>query len=276
MAMDTVVAALVCCLLALSFAVVQTENNTVTTPTAPADFNLTQHNSAAHVTDTSTFSEDTTQYTGMTVDKGALTKTTAATTESTSQPQTSQSTTMSPPLTSPKTTTPTSQIPTFTTLTTQANQTTADNTSTPDTPVIPTENSSHTVSATSQSANRTTKGKHQALCSGLGLNTSEKNMTIVFSAVLGAFGAALLIFMVHKCKHKIQFMHQPLHNTDNTDDDTLVISGGLYDGHPIYDNNAVLVPENDEITALAIFHLFTFASTVLICFSFSTIFFSRC
>lgn len=214
---------------------VQTQNNTetVTTPTAPADFNLTQPSSTAHVTDMSTFSEDTTQYTGTTEDKGAFTKTTAATTESTNTPQTSQSTTMSPPPTSLKTTTPTTQTPTFTTPTTQPNQTAADNTSTTDTPVITTEHSSHSVSATSQSVNRTTEG--------LGLNTSEKNMTIVFSAILGAFGAALLIFMVHKCKHKIQFIHQPLHNTDSTDgfvadDDTLVISGGLYDGHPIYDN----------------------------------------
>lgn len=228
------VAALACCLLALSFALVQTENNTqtVTTPTAPADFNLTQPNSTAHVTDMSTFSEDTTQYTGTTEDKGAFTKTTAATTESASQPQTSQSTTMSPPPASLKTTMPTTQTPTFTTLTTQTNQTAADNTSTPDTPAM----------TTSQSVNRTT--------TGLGLNASERNMTIVFSAVLGAFGAALLMFMFHRCKHKIQFMHQPLHNTDNTDgfladDDTLVISGGLYDGHPIYDN-VPPVPGNES------------------------------
>ncbi|KAI9524456.1 hypothetical protein NQZ68_018139 [Dissostichus eleginoides] len=49
----------------------------------------------------------------------------------------------------------------------------------------------------------------------------------------------------YRCKHNIQYLHQPLNNTDDTadafvaDDDTLVISGGLYDGHPIYDN----VPE---------------------------------
>lgn len=229
MAVDTIVATLACCLLALSFAVAQTENSplTVTTPTATTDFNLTQvntmlatPNSMADVTDIPDFTGDTTQYTST----------------STSQPQTSQSTTMLPPLTNSttlKTTTPTTHTSTSTALTTQAIQTTAGNISTPDTPVITTENSTYTVSATSQSLNRTTKG--------LGLNTSEKNMTIVFSAVLGVFAAALLMFMFHKCKHKIQFMHQPLHNTENTDafvadDDTLVISGGLYDGHPIYDN----------------------------------------
>lgn len=96
-------------------------------------------------------------------------------------------------------------------------------------------------------------------------------MTIVFSAVLGVFAMALVLFMFQKCKHKIQYLPQPLTNSDDagkgshlshnhykisylrltvekkkntefltdafvTDEDTLVISGGLYDGHPIYDN----------------------------------------
>uniref|UniRef100_A0A3Q1FBK2 Cell wall integrity and stress response component 4-like n=1 Tax=Acanthochromis polyacanthus TaxID=80966 RepID=A0A3Q1FBK2_9TELE len=225
------VAALACCLLALSFAVVQTENNTETVTTPKAQ----QPNSTAHVTDMPTLSEDTTRYTGTTEDKGAFTKTTAAKTESTNQPQTSQSTTMSPPPASLKTTTPTTQTPTFTTLTTQANQTAADNTSTPNTTAVTTGNSSHTVSATPQPVNRTTNG--------LGLNASEKTITIVFSAVLGAFGAALLMFMVHKCKHKIQFMSRS--SSYNQYDDTLVISGGLYDDHPIYDN-VPPVPGNES------------------------------
>lgn len=99
-------------------------------------------------------------------------------------------------------------------------------------------------------------------------------MTIAFSSVLGALGLAVVVFIFHKCKHRIQYLHQPLNSTGDAgkdhppsptppltirpanttssfikqlkmsfsadefaaDDDTLVISGGLYDGHPIYDN----------------------------------------
>lgn len=49
----------------------------------------------------------------------------------------------------------------------------------------------------------------------LRLSSSEKNMTIIFSAVLGMFAVALIGFMLHKCKHKIQYLHRPL-NTDDT------------------------------------------------------------
>uniref|UniRef100_A0A3B4ZMR4 Sodium-coupled monocarboxylate transporter 1-like n=1 Tax=Stegastes partitus TaxID=144197 RepID=A0A3B4ZMR4_9TELE len=96
--------------------------------------------------------------------------------------------------------------------------------------------------------------------------TSPVTLTPEPDVVLGVFMAALLMFVFHKCKQKLQFMHQPLHNTGKwlssiiqsmqaisfviklkisvsyptdefvADDDTLVISGGLYDGHPIYDN----------------------------------------
>ncbi|GAA6216781.1 flocculation protein FLO9-like [Lates japonicus] len=123
-------------------------------------------------------------------------------------------------------------------LTTTAIQTTAGYISTPATTVITTANSSHIVSTTSDSVDSITQG--------FGLNTSEKNMTIVFSVALGVFGLALVMFMFHRCKQKIQYLHQPLNNTDGdafvADDDTLIISGGLYDGHPIYDN----VPEAPE------------------------------
>ncbi|XP_008278374.1 integumentary mucin A.1-like isoform X2 [Stegastes partitus] len=234
MAIDTSVATLACCLLALSFAVPTTENNalSITTPSATTDFNLTQVTTVqtSHLTDTADFTEDVTENTATTVDSGTFTKTTAATTENTSQAQTPQSTTILPPLTNSaplETTIPTTQTPTLTALTTQVIQTTAGNTRSPDTPAITTESSSFT---TSGSVDRTSKGSD--------LNTSEKSMTIVFSVVLGVFMAALLMFVFHKCKQKLQFMHQPLHNTDEfvADDDTLVISGGLYDGHPIYDN----------------------------------------
>ncbi|KAM8914931.1 uncharacterized protein AB9W97_012104 isoform 1-T2 [Spinachia spinachia] len=86
-----------------------------------------------------------------------------------------------------------------------------------------------------------TSSMQTAVLHGLRLNISEKSMTVAFSSVLGVLGLAVVVFMFHKCKHKIQYLHQPLNSTGDTDDfvaddDTLVISGGLYDGHPIYDN----------------------------------------
>lgn len=59
---------------------------------------------------------------------------------------------------------------------------------------------------------------------GLGLNMSDKNMTILFSVVLGVFALALVGFMFHRCKHKIQYFHQPLHNTDDTGKDSHFIT----------------------------------------------------
>lgn len=109
-------------------------------------------------------------------------------------------------------------------------------------------------------------------------------MTIVFSAVLGAFALALVVLMFHKCKHKIQYLHQPLNNAGKAfplvmhsvyrivsvvsnvlnpisfsgdefvaEDDTLVISGGLYDGHPIYDN-VPTAPDDQSQFRLQLFH----------------------
>uniref|UniRef100_A0A8C4I6K6 Uncharacterized protein n=1 Tax=Dicentrarchus labrax TaxID=13489 RepID=A0A8C4I6K6_DICLA len=255
--MDTF-ATLACCLLALSFAVAQTENGSLTTITptiSTPDVNLTHtttmaSNSTVPVTVTSNSTDDTTPFTNKTHNNETFTKTTAATTESTSHLQTSQPTTIMTPLTNSTSltkTTPGNHTPTFTAPTTPAMQTTEANTSTPDTTVITTANLSHTVYTTSDSPDRSTQGKHRDSC--LRLNMSEKNMTILFSVVLGVFAMAVVVFMFHQCKQKIQYLHQPLNNTDDTDafvagDDTLVISGGLYDGHPIYDN--VPTPSADQ------------------------------
>uniref|UniRef100_A0A4W6CB92 Uncharacterized protein n=1 Tax=Lates calcarifer TaxID=8187 RepID=A0A4W6CB92_LATCA len=212
--MDTITI-LAYCLLAISFAMAQTEKeNLTTTPTTTTtpDLNLTHtttfvtsSNSTPHATVISNMTEETTPFTSTARDNETVN-------ETTSQPQTSQSTTILIPLpnsTSMTTTTPATHAQTFTMLTTTAIQTTAGYIS-------------------------------------FGLNTSEKNMTIVFSVALGVFGLALVMFMFHRCKQKIQYLHQPLNNTDGdafvADDDTLIISGGLYDGHPIYDN----VPEAPE------------------------------
>ncbi|XP_030586353.1 mucin-5AC-like [Archocentrus centrarchus] len=241
MAMDVSFTILACCLLALSFNVAQTKNGTSTPPTTSSltmkevITTPTSSNSTSPVTIISNLTEETTQYNSTKLDNQTFVNTTAATTESTSNHQTSQSATTLTPLidsTLLKTTSNT-QMPTFTASTTATIQTTVGHLSTAGTPVITSENSSHAVITTSDSVNRTTQG--------VVLNMSERSMTIVFSTVLGALSVLLAFFMFHKCKQKIQYLHQPLNNADYTDafvadDDTLVISGGLYDGHPIYDN----------------------------------------
>ncbi|XP_031734190.1 cell wall protein DAN4 isoform X1 [Anarrhichthys ocellatus] len=240
MAMDTLFATLACYLLAIPFAVAQTQTDkltvtpTITTPdlnTTLTETTLSSSNSTGRVTVFSNSTENTTPFTSTTRDNGTFTNATAATPEGTSPLQTPQSTTDVTPLTNsttPTTTTP--GTPTSTALTTLT-RSTAGYISTPDTTVITTANSSHTVNTTSGSVGTTTQG--------LRLNISEKSMTIVFSVVLGVFALTGVVFMFHRCKHKIQYLHQPLNNmTDEfvADEDTLVISGGLYDGHPIYDN----------------------------------------
>ncbi|XP_010728396.3 integumentary mucin A.1 isoform X3 [Larimichthys crocea] len=243
--MDTIFPTLACYLLVLSLAVAQIDHgNTTVTPTITApDLNLTHTttmvtlpNSTVHATVISNLTENTTPFTNMTPGNETFTNTTTAAAESTSQPQTSQSTTIMTPLTnstSPKTSAPGTHTPTSTAMTTSAMQTTGGFTNTSDSTVFTTANSSHTVNTTTESLDRTTQA--------LRLNSSEKNMTILFSVFLGVFAMSLVVLMFYKCKHKIQYLHQPLNNTDDTDafvadDDTLVISGGLYDGHPIYDN----------------------------------------
>ncbi|XP_070699535.1 uncharacterized protein [Pempheris klunzingeri] len=235
MVMDT----LVCYLLALCFAVAQTEKvPSTTTPTTAPGVNLAQananvtSNSTVHIAVISNLTESTTPFPSN--DTSAAS--TAATAESTGHLQTSQSTTIMTPLidSTPLTTTsPGSHTPTFAALTTPAVQTTVGYRSTSDSTGITPAYSSHTVNTTADSVYKTTHG--------LGLQNSEKYMTIIFSVVLGVFALALVAFMFHKCKHKIQYLHQPLNHIEDTDafapdDDTLVISGGLYDGHPIYDN----------------------------------------
>lgn len=253
MTMDTILPTLACYLLAISSAVAQTENGKLTTTTTitTSDLNLTHTTALVTPTD-STVHETVTNLTDNTSPSTSMTQhsatftTTVATTESKSPLQTSQSTTIMTPLTdstSLTSTTPGTHTPTFTAMTTPAMQTTGGYISTPDTTVITTANSSHTVNTTSVSPDGTTQGKHQASCFinnltthhteswqltvidfycfsfflliALRLSSSEKNMTIIFSAVLGMFAVALIGFMLHKCKHKIQYLHRPL-NTDDT------------------------------------------------------------
>ncbi|KAK5603488.1 hypothetical protein CRENBAI_006325 [Crenichthys baileyi] len=228
--METILAPLICYLLVLSFEVEHVESQNVKTPPAHPGSNLTEFtttstlsNSTGAPTTFSNSTEDAAKYTS-TTQKNETFTTTVAATENTSQHQTSQSATS---LTSP---TPTMTYSTLT-ITTQTIQTTT-HVITSDTPVNSTINSSPTITTSAYSVNTT---------EGLRLNIPERNMTIIFSGMLGLFAVAVVMIMFYKCKHKIQYLHQPLTTTDDTDgfvadDDTLVISGGLYDGHPIYDN----------------------------------------
>ncbi|XP_026022757.1 cell wall integrity and stress response component 2 [Astatotilapia calliptera] len=228
--MDVKFTALAYCHLALLFSVAQTENGTSTPQPTFSLTTLTTLTQSDSTSPISNLTEETTLYTSTQLDNKTVVSTTAATTERTSHYQTSQSATTLTPLTNSttlRTTSSSTQMSTFTAQTTAAIQTTVGNSSTPSTPVITTENATHTT------MNRTRQD--------VGLNVSERNMTIVFSTVLGAFAVLLVFLMFHKCKQKIQYLHQPLNNAQYTDtfvadDDTLVISGGLYDGHPIYDN----------------------------------------
>lgn len=76
---------------------------------------------------------------------------------------------------------------------------------------------------------------------GVRLSVSERNLTITFSVMLGIFVLAVVAYKLHRCSQKLQFFHQPLNDTEDlnvytADSDTLVTSGGLYEGHPIYDH----------------------------------------
>ncbi|KAK2861807.1 hypothetical protein Q5P01_001340 [Channa striata] len=231
--MDNIIVTLGSCLLAISFVMPQTEDRNLTTmsSTTPPSLNLTtfvtSSNFTVNATVFSNATQNTTPFISTTRDNETLNDTTSLT-------HTSKPTTIMTPLatSSSLTVTPGTHTPALTALTTPAIKTTSSKTA-PDTTPITTANSTHVVNTTLNSGDRSTQGS--------GLNISERNMTIAFSVILGLFTVALVAFMFHRCKHKIQYLHQPLNNTGDTgafeaDDDTLVISGGLYDGHPIYDN----------------------------------------
>ncbi|XP_028652319.1 sialomucin core protein 24-like [Erpetoichthys calabaricus] len=88
-----------------------------------------------------------------------------------------------------------------------------------------------------------------------GLSHSEMVITVCVSIILTVSVLVLLMYSLNKCKKKrTQYSHRPLHNfTDETadryhaPDDTLVISGGLYDGPRIYNPNMSILEEEDDI-----------------------------
>ncbi|XP_077054064.1 uncharacterized protein LOC143706250 isoform X2 [Siphateles boraxobius] len=88
---------------------------------------------------------------------------------------------------------------------------------------------------------------------GGGLNHSDKSLTILFSLLLGVIVLVILMNFVYKYgrskERSIQYTHRRLQNEDTGEpfalpDDTLVISGGLYDGPQIY--NPTTTVQNEE------------------------------
>ncbi|XP_018973498.1 uncharacterized protein LOC109104670 isoform X1 [Cyprinus carpio] len=86
-----------------------------------------------------------------------------------------------------------------------------------------------------------------------GLNHSEKSLTILFSILLGVIVLVILGHFVYKFgrskERSVQYTHRRLQNEDTGEpfalpDDTLVISGGLYDGPQIY--NPTMTVQNEE------------------------------
>ncbi|XP_061114131.1 sialomucin core protein 24-like [Conger conger] len=84
----------------------------------------------------------------------------------------------------------------------------------------------------------------------LGLSRSEAALTIFCGLMLGLTVLAITGYSLHRCKQKSsQYIHQPLYNSSedtgdrSVPDDTLVISGGLYDGPEIF--NSSLAADED-------------------------------
>ncbi|KAF4112520.1 sialomucin core protein 24-like isoform X1 [Onychostoma macrolepis] len=86
-----------------------------------------------------------------------------------------------------------------------------------------------------------------------GLNHSEKSLTILFSILLGVIVLVILGHFAYKFgrskERSVQYTHRRLQNEDTGEpfalpDDTLVISGGLYDGPQIY--NPTMTVQNEE------------------------------
>ncbi|KYO48387.1 hypothetical protein Y1Q_0017872 [Alligator mississippiensis] len=96
----------------------------------------------------------------------------------------------------------------------------------------------------------------QVSTEGFHLKNSEDILSIGFSST---FVFAVLVIIMHSFlkyrKRKAQYSHRPLHDISSetgdiytTPDDTLVISGGLYDAPRIYNPNVTAL-DNDEVQA---------------------------
>lgn len=219
---------LIHCIMAVSLSMAQTQNVTTPAMTPALKSTQTTGNVILFNTTVSSGNESGTTYTS------AITSVSLTSEETTVHLQTSQSTAiMTQQKHSTSLTTPGTQTQPSTVLTTTS-QTTAGYTSiVTSTAVISTANSSHTVNTTSDSKDRITHGKSEAslsiymsyisilllthaffiVSSGSGLSDSERNMTVVFTVGLGAFLVTLVVIMLHRYKHRVQYFHQPLNDS---------------------------------------------------------------
>ncbi|XP_060701179.1 sialomucin core protein 24-like [Hemiscyllium ocellatum] len=87
------------------------------------------------------------------------------------------------------------------------------------------------------------------------LRKQEIILTICLSTILGVVILTIIMYNVIKCKQRrAQYTHRPLYATSNEEpgrrynipDDTLVISGGLYDESRVYNPNMSVLGEDDE------------------------------
>ncbi|KAJ0068639.1 hypothetical protein NL108_010312 [Boleophthalmus pectinirostris] len=134
--------------------------------------------------------------------------------------------------------------------TSEATATTATQTEVPSTSESHTYHSTTTTATTAKAVITNTTANSSVVTStsqselstrGPQLSISERNLTITFSVMLGLSALAVVAVKFHRWSHKLQFLHQPLHNTQDLnalteEPGTLVISEGLYNEHPIYDN----------------------------------------
>ncbi|XP_035242726.1 A-agglutinin anchorage subunit-like [Anguilla anguilla] len=86
------------------------------------------------------------------------------------------------------------------------------------------------------------------------LKHSKKTMTIIFSSLVGVAALVILLYTLDRCKQKkTQYLHRPLYNNSEETverfvpaDDTLVISGGLYDGPRVYNPTMTTANEDED------------------------------
>ncbi|XP_038676192.1 sialomucin core protein 24-like [Scyliorhinus canicula] len=90
----------------------------------------------------------------------------------------------------------------------------------------------------------------------LHLRKQEIILTICLSTILGVVILTIIMYNVTKCKRRrAQYSHRPLYASSyeepggsyNIPDDTLVISGGLYDESRVYNPNMTILEEDDEL-----------------------------
>ncbi|XP_065135748.2 uncharacterized protein [Paramisgurnus dabryanus] len=121
---------------------------------------------------------------------------------------------------------------------------------------VTTSKTSPTTKPTEKTSTTVTQDNSTTL-SGASLSGSETSLTILFSVVLGMIILMILVYFAHKFRRRkqtrVQYTHRRLQNEDTGEqfmapDDTLVISGGLYDGPQIYNPTMTVQSEEDYQT----------------------------